>query len=425
METNQVAPELHATCPFCGLLCDDVMVRADGRVIELAAKGCALSARALAAGAGSEAPHIAGRPASRSDAAAAAAAILGAAREPLIGGLATDVAGMRALMELADRIGAVLDHMNSDAKFRNLLALQEGGWITTTLAEVKNRADLIVLAGTDAVSRFPRFFERFVWVEETLFGLLPPQREIVYLGRDLDTAAGIAPDGRSPAQIPCDISRLGEAFGALRALLAGRGLQAREAAGVPLEQWHSLALKLKSARYGVVVWAAADFDFPHAELTVRSLCELIKDLNRATRVAGLPLGGSDGDFTADGVELWQTGFPFRTGFGGGTPDYDPYRRSAARLLAQDEADALLWIASLDERRSPPNTPVPTIVLGRPGMAFEREPEVYIPVGTPGLDHAGHLLRADKVVILPLHKLRDSALPSVAQAVAEIEGKLTC
>jgi len=58
------------------------------------------------------------------------------------------------------------------------------------------------------------------------------------------------------------------------------------------------------------------------------------------------------------------------------------------------------------------------------MRFEREPEVFIPVGVPGLDHAGHFFRTDKVVALPLRKLRESALPSVAEAAAAIEAALS-
>jgi formylmethanofuran dehydrogenase subunit B len=54
------------------------------------------------------------------------------------------------------------------------------------------------------------------------------------------------------------------------------------------------------------------------------------------------------------------------------------------------------------------------------MTFEREPAVFIPVGTPGLDHAGHLFRTDRVVALPLRQLRESSLPSVAEAIAAIE-----
>jgi formylmethanofuran dehydrogenase subunit B len=215
---------------------------------------------------------------------------------------------------------------------------------------------------------------------------------------------------------------LSEAFGLLRTILAGRPIQATEAAGVPVAAWRELADRMRQARYGVVAWAAADFDFPHAELTIQALCELIKDLNRDGRFAGIPLGGSDGDLTADSVHLWQTGYGSRTSYGQGQPDHDPYLYSTARML-RGGADALLWISSFSETRGPPATAVPTVVLARHGITLEREPEVFIPVGTPGVDHAGTLFRADRVVALPLRSLRSSTLPSVADAVAAIEAAL--
>jgi formylmethanofuran dehydrogenase subunit B len=49
--------------------------------------------------------------------------------------------------------------------------------------------------------------------------------------------------------------------------------------------------------------------------------------------------------------------------------------------------------------------------------------VFIPVGTPGLDHAGRLVRVDNVVSLPLKDLGRSELPSVADVAAAIEAKL--
>jgi formylmethanofuran dehydrogenase subunit B len=127
--------------------------------------------------------------------------------------------------------------------------------------------------------------------------------------------------------------------------------------------------------------------------------------------------------TADTVQLWQTGFGSRTSFGQGVPDNDAYHYSTARLLARGEADVLVWISSLNETRTPPSTAVPTVVLGRSGMAFEREPAVFIPVGIPGIDHSAHLFRSDRVVALPLQRLRRSTLPSVADALAAIETAL--
>ena len=82
------------------------------------------------------------------------------------------------------------------------------------------------------------------------------------------------------------------------------------------------------------------------------------------------------------------------------------------------------------RREPPLTSLPTIVLSPPGWAnaasstraearAEVRAEVYLPVGIPGIDHAGQLVRTDGEVTLPLKSLRDSGLPSVAQLLARL------
>ncbi|HEU5169236.1 MAG TPA: hypothetical protein VFU46_01790 [Gemmatimonadales bacterium] len=412
----------NVACPFCGLTCDDLVVARDGGRLCVRANGCPISVSAFeqASLPRDAEPRVGGRAATLPEAAAEAARLLRGARQPLFAGLATDVAGARAAGRLADRCGGVLDHMNSPAVLRNILVLQDGGWMTTTLSEVRNRADLLVVAGSDITRRFPRFFERCIANRETLFGT-DRRCEVVFVGSDVPE--GLTLPGPAPAAIPCAPARLPEAFGLLRALVAGRAVQAREVAGVPLPVWMELAGRMRSARYGVVAWAAADLDFPHADLAVQAICELVMDLNRTTRFSGLPLGGSDGDITSDNVHVWQTGYGFRTSFGCGFPEADAYLYSAPRLLEGGEADVLVWISSFDPTRGPPRSTVPTVVLGRAGMALDREPEVFVPVGTPGIDHAGHLFRTDRVVTLPLRRLRDSALPSVAQVLDAIEAAL--
>lgn len=415
----------NVTCPFCGLACDDLRVDvAEGTPIPRT-NACSASRDAYRrlVPCPDASSRVDGGTVSLDVAAARAARILAEAKNPLFGGFATDLSGARRVVQLADRCGAVIDHMNSTAKLRNLLAVQDAGSISATLAEVKNRADVLVLLGTDVVSRFPRFFERVVWNAESMFDLDPRSRDIVYVGQGLDMRSGYAPDGRAPTSIACRIEEIGEGLGAMRSLLAGLAPQAQTIAGAPRTQWAVLLEKLRRSRYGVIVWVASDFDFPHAELAVQTLSALIRDLNRTTRVCGVPLGGSDGDFTANGVLMWQTGLPLRCSFATGIPVYEPHLYSTQRLLDSGEADALLWVTSFDPRRLPPPTRVPTIVLAPPGAQFEREPDVFIPVGTPGVDHAGHYTRTDKVVLLPLRKLRDIGLPSVEAVVADIEACL--
>ena len=95
-----------------------------------------------------------------------------------------------------------------------------------------------------------------------------------------------------------------------------------------------------------------------------------------------------------------------------------------RLLDSGEADAVLWVSAFKGGSLPFETKIPTIVLGAPGTAFSREPEVFIPVGTPGVDHAGHVIRSDAVTSLPLHQLRPSELPRAADVLRAIDIRAT-
>jgi formylmethanofuran dehydrogenase subunit B len=407
----------HISCPFCGLLCDDLNVRVDGEQIGVQANGCERSRMQFSAiTPGPFACLVDGAQVPLEHALARAASILSSARLPLLLTAGADVAGMRSMLELADCIGAVVDHAASESLMRNVQVLQDTGWVTTTLSEVRNRADLIVLAGGDAVGRFPRLFERCVDNPSTLFDATRRSPELIFLGAQ-------PPARVATRHVAVEIARLGELFAALRALHGGARLDAARVAGVAVSDLAALLARMQQARYGVIVWAAADFAFPHAELAIQSLCELVQALNAATRFCGLPLGGTDGDITAHQVITWQSGTSLRTRFGRSGPEYDPHRYSAQRLLDNGEADALLHIAAFDTARTPPASSVPTIVLGRAGMSPRPGSAVHIPVATPGVDHAGHLYRTDNVVAVRVRKLVERGLPAVHEVLSQIIARL--
>jgi len=347
-----------------------------------------------------------GNPADLRTAIARTVEILRASRQPLLMSAGTDVAGMRALIELAERCGGILDHVNRDAMFRNLNVLRTTGWISTTLTEIRNRADLLVVAGTDITRHLPRFFERCYADHDTLFET--GGRELWFLGdmpADLPEALR-----RRTTSLPVDPSRLAELFSALRVLFAGRPLGGDNIAGIPVARLSGLLQRMRDARYGVLAWAAADLTFAHADLAVQSMCEFVNDLNTRSRFAVLALGGGDADQTAQQVTTWQTGFPVCIDFSGGVP--------AQRAIEPGQCDALVFVSALDAGRIPQATGMPSIVLGRAGMQAGRC-SVFIPVSVPGLHHSGHLYRADNVVALHMRKLSGSALPSAAQALQRV------
>jgi formylmethanofuran dehydrogenase subunit B len=431
MWNHQTADRLEAvTCPFCGLACDDLSVETETGALRALTNGCALAKTRFTESfsALDAPPRIQGRIATLEDALERAAELLRQSRAPLFAGLGTDVNGMRAALALADRCGATLDHANGDALFRNLLVLQDSGWLTTTFTEVRNRADLILVLGTQCFERFPRLVERVLFPPEALFSA-PGQRGLVLIGPWQDGALPAEIQALNPTIIPVALSALPGLAGMLRGLLAGRPVRGSAAVSVADGALESLAGRLRDAHYSVLTWSAAELDFPHAELTVQALVELVRDLNVTTRSAALPLAGTLGDLTTNQVCTWQTGYPLRTGLATGQPRYEPMLYRHQDLIARGETDLLLWISALPGQPPPPGTQVPTILLGPVPAQVQVQaeqaapPEVQIPVGVPGIDHPGHWYRSDSVCPLPLGRLRASGMPSVAEVLGRLDARL--
>jgi formylmethanofuran dehydrogenase subunit B len=410
-------------CPFCSLLCDDLVIKNQNGSLKVRKNGCHRAISHFEQARPNAQPLIKGKATSLDDAISYTSAILRKASQPLIAGLGTDVNGMRSAIHLAERTGAIIDHMHSAGIMRNLRVVQDHGWIMTTLSEIKNRADLIIFAGTDGIKNFPRFFERVIWHKDALFNKKIRQREIVYIGEKLDTSAGKNPAGRQPVILECRQEQIGEIISTLHALVVGNTIRTASVAGIKIAELETLAEKLKKASYGVLVWAPGELDFPHAELTVRAFCELIKYLNRVTRFAGFSLGGNDGGISAMNVATWQSGYPLRVSYSKGYPEYDPYKYSTRNVLRKKEVDAMIWISSFSTDTKPPRAKIPTVILSTPLIKLDFRPDVFIPTGTPGLDHKGQLFRTDSVVSLPLKQINECRYPSVSIILSRVLNSL--
>jgi len=404
--TNSTPLSIAHCCPACGLLCDDLSVTSTSPIVikNACSKSIAFFEKAL--NTHTVSPSLDGRPTDLTTAIQAAANILGKSHHALFAGLGTEVQGMRAVMRLAEKTSATLDHMHSEGTVRNTLAMQNSGWQTTTLTEIKNRADVILAIGTDIVSSYPRFFEKLVWNTDTLFN--KPQPEVMYLGLAEETV------------------KLPEIMSALNALMNAKNPLNKKPdndmiGGVTIASLKLVLEKLKAAQYGVVVWSASALKFPQAELTVQSITQLISKLNETNRVAGLPLNSGDGDSSVNNTSTWLSGYPTRNRFVNGHPEYDAYHFSTKRQLGS--CDALLWISTFNTHL-PPACNAPTIVIGHPDMQFEKQPDVFIPVGIPGVDHTGTMFRMDSSVAMPLKKLRETGLPSLNEVISLIEAKLS-
>lgn len=403
------------TCPFCSLLCDGFALES-GPVLQLHGSDCPRARSGLATfdDLGIATPSVDGAGRDLDAALDAAAARLASARLPLFGGLATDVQGMRALYRLANVGGAILDHAHGEAMMPALRMLQDRGQMFTTLAEIRNLADLIVCIGTDAVSNFPEFFRRCAPAEGHEAAC-----RVVFLAAGDGTPAADDIPWASTVESVRPAGDIFDTVAMLAALVDGRRIPDPDGALA------ALADAMRSARYCVLVWEPARLP-PHGALVGETLLRLLMNLNRKTRAGALTLGGNDGAQTANGAMSWLSGLPLRSRVGPQGVDHDPLQYASARLLDERAVDLLLWVASFTPDLPPPQTALPRIVLGHPALAAAcaQPGTIFIPVATPGINADGHLLRADSVVSLPLYAVRDDGLPTVAEVARALAARLT-
>jgi formylmethanofuran dehydrogenase subunit B len=408
------APVVHreVVCPFCSLACDDLEIEARGESLRVVANGCPNAIAGFERPLGDATPQVGGEPVMLEAAVARAAEILCASRLPLLAGLGTDTAGARAAIALAEAVGGIVDHASAPGQMANLRAMQDAGWVTTTLAEARNRADFLLVVGTDTRRTAPAFLDRVLRPGPRLVD--PLERSLVFLGAE-------PPDGVTARHLPCAPELLPLVLALLEGLVEERPVALPQGLEVSPGDLADLAHQLRTARYALVVWAAGELPGPHADLLVGRLAALLRGLNTRTRAAGFPLAGPDNIIGVNQVCAWQTGVPLRTSLASGAPDHDGWGYGAGALLASGAVDCLLWLTSFRDLEPPGD--LPTICLARPGFVPARPVEVLIPVGTPGLDHAGSVYRTDGVVSLPVRQLRDAGLPSAAQVLTAIQKRL--
>ena len=269
----------NVTNPFCGTLPDDLTVERTDKGLKVLNNGDGKSVAGFERKLPPSSPQVKGKDVDLAKAIDAAAKLIGKAKLPMYGGLATDVEGMRAVMALAERSSGIVDHAFSEAQYRNFKIVQSSGWVMSTITEVRNRADLFIIAGSDIHKLHPRFFERIVSPPDSMFDVEAPKRTVVFIGKGLDRSGAKGSRIGEVVTLACPDELAGDVVALLRARLRGFRVKPSKRDGVTLAEIDALAERCRNAKYGVVVWAPPALNFPFAELAVDQFTGLVKDLN--------------------------------------------------------------------------------------------------------------------------------------------------
>jgi len=409
------------TCPFCGVTCDDLEVHVEDGKIRDVKNACVLGKDTfLHHLEGLATPRIDGKPASIEACIEAAADILARAKYPLIYGLdSTELHAHRKAIELADLIGANIDHTSSVCHAPSLQAVQTVGIPTCTVGEVKNRADLVIFWGANPAEAHPRHATRY---SVTVKGMFTPQgrkdRTVIHVdvrrtptSRMADTFLQIKPHSDY------------EIFSTLTALVNGHDLDIAEVGGVPLQEWRDLVEVMKGAKFGILYWGMGLTMTRGKYLNVVAVLRLCQELNRFTKFLGAPLRGHGNVVGMAQVLTWQTGFPFAVNMSRGYPRFNPGEFSVADLLGRGEVDAALIIAADAIGNFPAKAAqhlksIPLIAVDPKESETTKAAQVVIPAAQAAVAAEGVAYRMDHIP-LPLKKVVDSPYPSDREILERI------
>ncbi|MFW9924701.1 MAG: formylmethanofuran dehydrogenase subunit B [Candidatus Thorarchaeota archaeon] len=392
-------------CPFCGSLCDDIEVVVDKDKVVEVKNACQLGAVKIAGNEGGKrllTPLIkkdgSFQPATYQEAAERAAEILFNAHYPLFYGFgSTEAEAHKESIRLAEKSGAIWDHCPSVCHGPSVMGIQEIGLAGCTLGEIRNRSDLIIYIGCNPMEAHPRHMSRYTTFPRGYFiekGF--QERTVVVIDiRKTETAKlanlflQMEPDGDF------------EFISALRAIIRGREIKAKEVSGIPTEKIVELASIMKKAKHGVLFFGLGIATTKGKHRNVDAALSLVRDLNEYTKFYIMPLRGHYNVTGAQMVVTWISGFPFAVSLARGYPQYNPGEFSMANVFAEREADAAVIVASDPVGNSPKRTMehfarIPVITLDPYETPTTRMSEVVFPVTISGVESEGTAYRMDSV-----------------------------
>jgi len=411
----------NVTCPFCGVLCDDLEIGVEDGVITEAKRGCVLGRYTFLKHDDDRATmRVNGEPASLEACVQEAAAILDQADFPLIYGLAsTECNAQRKAVELADLIGSNIDTTSSVCHSPTLQAIQQVGDATCTLGEIKNRSKLLIFWGCNPAESHPRHFSRYSVTPTGMF--VPEGRKGRYVV-NVDvrkTPSARAADLFIQVQPGADY----EVLTVLRALVNGRPVDVEEVGGVKVEVLRDLAERMKSVKFGSLFWGMGLTMSRGKHMNVMAMLALARDLNQYTKFTASPMRGHGNVVGVATVLTYSTGYPFAVNLSRGYPQYSPGEFTSVDLLARGEVDAALIIAADGVGNFPKPAAehlkkIPVIAIDPKESNTTRIARVVIPTAIAGIQAGGTAYRMDGIP-LPLTKILDCPYPSDLEVLTRI------
>ena len=373
------------------------------------------------------------------------AEILANANYPVLyGWSSTSSEAQRIGIELAEQIGGVYDNTTSVCHGPSVIGMQEIGIPTSTLGQVRHRADLIIYWGSDPLSSHPRHMQRYTYFAKGRFE--ESTRKVCTNQDSTETDQGVKSESFQPKAetispnehflpqtlcaktrklIVVDVRKTltaakadvflkiepnkdFELIQALRTLVNDQEIEVENVAGIPVKYLSEVAELLVDCNFGVIFFGMGLAQSDGKSRNIEAAIGLVRDLNARTKFSIMPMRGHFNVTGANIVSVWQTGFPFAVDLSLGFPRYNPGESSLVEILSRKESDAVLAVAS-DPVAGLPKLAVehlvknPLIVIDPHLNATTLMADIVFPCAVVGIEMEGTAYRMDRVP-LPLKKV---------------------
>ncbi len=381
-----------AFCTGCSLLCDDIEVDFEGgkinKTLNLCRKGRghydSLCVDRLA-------PAADGTEVGIDDAVSKAAEVLKGAEKLLLFGWGNStLAAQKVGVELAKKLGCVIDDPSSYSQGLITEKILAGELPTCTFDDVRNFADVSIFWGDDPSSSHPRHLSRFSYFprgEKRQRGY-EEDREAIVIDVRKSPTADIAADGffKIPPGGDADFME------ALMATLGGKIPKVEDK-----KKMLNLGTKLRKAKFGVIFTGLGLAHSMGGDLD--AFLSLVGKLNELSRFSVIP---TLGDYNSRGFNQTlfdETGHVNSISFGDGV-DHGPEFGIAKYL---DVCDAVMVVGSDPAAVLPASlarklSKVPMVAVNSHRTLTTDAAKVKIPIAVAGLEVGGSALRTDGVKV---------------------------
>jgi len=390
-------------CTFCASGCDDLQITHDGRNIDSARNGCAISLSRFTSTKESRIlrPLVRTkgtlRPTTFAKAVDRAARILKNARYPMLYGWSqTSCETISRGVELAEIVGGLIDNTTTSCHGPTILGLQDVGEATCTLGEVRHSADLIIYWGCNPIHSHPHHTNRFTVFSKGRFRKTRKDRKLIVVDvRRTDTAK--LADRFIQVQPNGDY----ELLTALRAAIKGEEIEQDLIGGVSTETVEEVADMMVDCEFGALFFGLGLTMTTGKHRNTEAALALVRDLNYATKFVIIPMRGWFNVTGANEVSTWQTGYPYAVDLTQGYPRFNPGDTSAIDAVARGEVDAALIVASDPISHFPKAAvkhllEIPIVTVEPKRTPTSEVSEVVIPSAIIGIEATGTIYRIDGV-----------------------------